>query len=515
MKQPPESPRGVEPSVQTLGPADSRSQGASPPDKAAARGAAKADWNATPPFPVATDSRSWSNSLAAASSADSIPHAALALAKHGVPVFPVSSGSEKRPLNAHGVYSATTDVTVVERDFRRRPDALIAVPMGRRTGVFAIDIDASPPHAHDGVAAWRSLEDAHGALLTRTHRTASGGLHLLFRWPPERPVGCRVKGLPRGIEVKGEGGSIIFPPSERGGSKYSVVSDIEPAQAPDWLLDMVAPVRRMRTTTTRSRQRFVDHRDGSPYGLKALDNACAKLAYAGPGERDRAVGENVLAIGSLVGGGELDDRHAFQALKQAGQSNPGADAIYCDKIERAFEAGKQHPRTAPQGRRHLKRGAKQQSRAAEAPKSDVENHADEGSCPSCPSYPDVPNQPTREKKYPSSYDALANRISDIDLTDGANARTLLAEAVKCGLPDFQIEMLIKLLAKKAGVGIKPLRKLLGEIRTEAAEAAQPQPQERAQREQEGEDPPQARGRGGARGPFAVMQPDRLKFDAAR
>jgi Bifunctional DNA primase/polymerase, N-terminal len=467
---------------------DSASNGprdVSPADKAAARKAAKADWNAAVPFPIALNPSSWSLALAAASSADSILHAALALAEHGVPVFPVSPNAKKRPLTAHGVYSATTDLAIVEREFRRHAESLISVPMGRRTGVFAIDVDACPPHAHDGIAAWRVLGDQHGVLPTRVHMTPSGGLHLLFLWPRGRPVGCPIKGLPKGVECKGEGGAIVFPPSARGGKKYGVINDVEPADAPDWLLEMVAPIRMVQPRGLRPvGRRVCGNGDGSPYGLKALDNACVSLANAGPGQRDRAIGENVLAIGSLVAGGELDDRRALQVLKQAGQSNPGADANYCDKIERAFEAGKQRPRTAPHGRRRLKRGAKQRSIPADPPKSDVENSVDDTSCPSCPSYPDVPNQRTREEKSASRYGELVKMIGESDLADETGLPAILAEAVKCGLADFQIEMLIKLMAKKAGVGIKPLRKLLGEMRAEAAAAAQPSLEERTRRELE-------------------------------
>ena len=51
------------------------------------------------------------------------------------------------------MYSATIDPVVVGRDFGKPSSALIAVPMGHRTGVFAMDVDAAPPRAHDGIAA--------------------------------------------------------------------------------------------------------------------------------------------------------------------------------------------------------------------------------------------------------------------------------------------------------------------------------------------------------------------------
>jgi Bifunctional DNA primase/polymerase, N-terminal len=197
-------------------------------DKAAARKAAKTDWNAGPVFPVASDPALWGKVVSAASRAGSTLDAALALAQADVPVFPVSSVGQKKPLNAHGVYSATTDPVVVGRDFGQHSNALIAVPMGRRTGVFAIDVDAAPPHAHDGVAAWQALEAKYGVTPTRIHRTASGGLHLLFCWPPGRHIGCAVKGLPKGIECKGEGGAIIFPPSERSGGNIASSATLIP-----------------------------------------------------------------------------------------------------------------------------------------------------------------------------------------------------------------------------------------------------------------------------------------------
>jgi hypothetical protein len=436
-------------------------------DRAAARKAAKTEWNAGPAFPIASDSALWGKVVSAASRAGSTLHAALGLAQAGVPVFPVSSVGQKKPLNAHGVYSATIDPAVVARDFSQHSNALIGVPMGRRTGMFAIDVDASPPHAHDGIAAWQALESKYGVTPTRIHRTASGGLHLLFCLPPERHIGCGVKGLPKGIECKGDGGSIIFPPSERSGGKYSVVSDVDPAHAPDWLLNMVAPAGETRAITPWVyRKTQVIDGEGSPYGLKALDGACAKLARAGPGERDRAIGENVLAIGSLAAGGELDERHALQSLKRASQSNPGSDSNYWDKIERALETGKENPRSAPPKRKTPRSTTKQGSNAPETMNSCLDSEANDESCPSCPSYPHVLNQREKEKKSASGFDELIEKVAELDLTKEDSVPTILAEAVQRRLPDLQTEMLIKALAKKAGVGVKTLRNLLHQTRAE-------------------------------------------------
>ena len=135
---------------------NSTPQGASPAAKATARKAAKAAWNAGSPNPIALKPGEWSAAIVAATAAASPLGAAQALARAGVPVFPMNSKGDKTPLSEHGVYSATTDLDEIARWWRWKPEALIAVSMGRRTGIFAIDVDASPPHAGpDGVERFR------------------------------------------------------------------------------------------------------------------------------------------------------------------------------------------------------------------------------------------------------------------------------------------------------------------------------------------------------------------------
>jgi hypothetical protein len=361
---------------------DNTPHGSSPTAKAsrdAARKAAKSAWNAAPPFPVASGPSLWSEAIAAAARAGSILGAAQALARHGVPVFPMNPNGDKTPLSEHGVYSATTDLDEIARWWRWKPEALVAVPMGRRTGLFAIDVDASPPHAHDGVAAWRALTAGSGAppTPTRIHLTASGGQHFIYRWRTDRPIGCPVNGLPQGIECKGEGGAIVFPPSRREGKPYLVVDDRAPADAPYWLLDLIAPKQAPRPKAAPSPPKAYDSGVGSPYGLKALENGCAKLRNAGEGERDRTVGNNVPALGSLATGGEIDPAHALSALKAAGRDAVGNDSLD-DKIKRAFERGMENPRRAPDRRTARPAGGKTTAAPADGkPRLKIEKHSPE------------------------------------------------------------------------------------------------------------------------------------------
>jgi putative DNA primase/helicase len=182
--------------------------------------------------------------------------AALVLGKHDIPNFPVDHHN-KRPIprrdpdptgklkrgipGTGGFYKATTDVATIKGWWARNPLALVAVPMGPRSGVWCIDVDtAGPQHKTDGVAEWNALIAGNEPFETREHRSATGGPHVLFAWDDSQPIGCskgELKDL--SLSVKGEGGYIVIPPSVRKGRAYSVFRDIDPIKAPQFLVDLI------------------------------------------------------------------------------------------------------------------------------------------------------------------------------------------------------------------------------------------------------------------------------------
>jgi Bifunctional DNA primase/polymerase, N-terminal/Primase C terminal 2 (PriCT-2) len=182
--------------------------------------------------------------------------AALAYAAHGFPVFPLDPIS-KAPIprrdsdptgeyrdgipGTGGLYKATTDPLVIRDWWRKQPRALIALPMGERSGLWALDIDIADLGEHaDGTAAWAELAAQRDPFETREHRSATGGRHLLFAWSPEQPIRCGRGALPKGgIDVKGQGGYIAVPPSLRKGRSYAVSVDIDPIAAPLWLVNQI------------------------------------------------------------------------------------------------------------------------------------------------------------------------------------------------------------------------------------------------------------------------------------
>ena len=145
----------------------------------------------------------------------------------------------KIPLTPHGYKDATKNAEAIKRLFAN-PQANIGVATGKMSGIFVLDIDIK--NNAGGEASLAELEREHGALpKTVEAKTCSGGRHLYFRYP-EQGVGCKT-GIRKGIDIRGDGGYVIAPPSMVDGKPYEWTRGIaEPlAAAPDWLLDIISP----------------------------------------------------------------------------------------------------------------------------------------------------------------------------------------------------------------------------------------------------------------------------------
>ena len=197
--------------------------------------------------------------------------AALSLARNGWPVFPCDHRVDlpgqkrcKRPLTPNGFKDATTDPVQIETWWRRWPDALIGVPTGPRSGIWAVDLDLDPDKGIDGPAAMARLEAEHGPLPeTVETRTPRGGLHLLFAWDPERPVPNSCGKLGAGIDIRGDGGYVIVPPSKReDGASYRWENPpglFQPVPAPAWLYELILAKRDDKAKAPRDEEPDFPH----------------------------------------------------------------------------------------------------------------------------------------------------------------------------------------------------------------------------------------------------------------
>lgn len=162
---------------------------------------------------------------------------ALHCARRGVPIFPLKPRG-KKPLTTHGFHDATTEETIIRKWFEETPDANIGIPTGPSSGLFVLDVDFD----HGGAGSLSALEGEYGKLpdTVKVH-TGGGGSHYYFRYPKDVEIRNSAGKLGAGLDVRGDGGYIVAPPSiHPNGRVYAVVSEIrKPAEAPRWLIEKI------------------------------------------------------------------------------------------------------------------------------------------------------------------------------------------------------------------------------------------------------------------------------------
>jgi hypothetical protein len=170
-------------------------------------------------------------------------------------VFPAhSSGERKSHKSAEHSngrqWGATNDLSEIRRDFSRWRLANIGIPTGAINGIFVLDVDTIEGHGVDGIASMRELEARHGQLPeTLTVVSPSGSRHYYFQHP-----GTKVKNstseLGPGIDVRGDGGMVIAPPSRgKHGGEYKWLDEgASPVAAPEWLVQRVTEARQSAST---------------------------------------------------------------------------------------------------------------------------------------------------------------------------------------------------------------------------------------------------------------------------
>lgn len=144
---------------------------------------------------------------------------------------------------------ATTDEEKIREWFTQWPHANISIVTGAESGIIVIDVDAKPDkEGKNGFDSMKELCDRHGGLPpTVQFATGSGGFHIVFKHP-DRPVKNQVRLAP-GLDVRGDGGQIIAPPSWNDKGQYICNPEIEPdstlpdaplAEMPPWLLALLS-----------------------------------------------------------------------------------------------------------------------------------------------------------------------------------------------------------------------------------------------------------------------------------
>lgn len=153
---------------------------------------------------------------------------------------PNCSSQGKHPLTPHGLQDATIDPDQINLWFKKWPWANVGIVTGDVSGLVVLDIDPR----HNGDDTLFNLESQNGKLPgTVESFTGGGGRHIIFKHPG-RKIPNDSKGMlfGQGIDVRGDGGYIVAPPSNHiSGTCYEWEASSDPintplASMPGWML---------------------------------------------------------------------------------------------------------------------------------------------------------------------------------------------------------------------------------------------------------------------------------------
>ncbi len=195
-----------------------------------------------------------------------IRHAALKIAGKGKPVFPCKP--DKAPYTPRGFKDATTNPGRVTALWNRYGGEKIGMPTGNTSGISVVDVDRLEALEELPPELRQELRE------TLTIRTPSGGVHYYFNHVDG--ITNRTGQLPAGIDIRGEGGYAIVPPSEG----YTVEHRAPIADAPEQLLETLRDEPRAPSAASQGRSRswasIPD--DGEPIPDGTRDETLTRIA---------------------------------------------------------------------------------------------------------------------------------------------------------------------------------------------------------------------------------------------
>jgi hypothetical protein len=209
-------------------------------------------------------------------------------------------------------------------------------------GVWVLDVDDDE--------SLRELEREHGALPAT--RTSQSGRGRHFWFCSSSPIQCSTSRIAPGIDVKGEGGYIVAPPSiHPAGPTYRWLNEKPIAPAPGWLEELAR--KRPSPAPTISQRAVAGTRrpfnGPNRYGMAALNREIEALANTAPGARNAALNRASFCLHQLVAGAELDAGVVRHRLIDASTANGlvGDDGLrsVLETIKSGGRAGLQNPRS--------------------------------------------------------------------------------------------------------------------------------------------------------------------------
>jgi hypothetical protein len=262
---------------------------------------------------------------------------------------PDCASPAKHPRTARGLHDATNDPGVIAGWWQRWPTANVAVQTGAASGLVVLDVD---PY-HGGLTTLAELQRTHGGLPpSPAVRTGSGGRHYWFAHPGDH-VRNSAGLLGPGLDIRGDGGYVIAPPSVHAvGGRYLWASEVALAQAPGWILARCREQDREQSSARPAGAQYRPHQVGA-WAAAAFESELSRLRRAAEGSRNHTLNRAAFALGQLVGGHHLDGDMVRDALVTAGVGMGLTTREVRATVASGLRAGRATPRS-PSGLRSVR-----------------------------------------------------------------------------------------------------------------------------------------------------------------
>lgn len=224
----------------------------------------------------------------------------------------------KHPANASGASGATADAGRVRAFWERFAKRYGVSPgVGVATGAGLVVVDIDPRHTGD--ETWSRLCEGRGRLDTVTTLTGGGGVHLWF--VSERPIPSSVGRLGAGVDVRGEGGYVVAPPTlHESGRAYRWEASSDPGEGaalaglPGWLAGLcVTPTGPENARAVSVREGFAPGAIGS--GERALTLARVACSLRARGLGPEELGEALAKVNAVACAEPLPVREVVKIVR--------------------------------------------------------------------------------------------------------------------------------------------------------------------------------------------------------
>ena len=258
--------------------------------------------------------------------------------------------NSKLPLKgSHWIEEATTDRNALAEMFRPE-NVNVGIRTGEISNLMVVDIDChvGGANGHESIGALAKQgfllpmgNAKHGIGMVST---PTGGLHLYYAIPPGVKIKNSSGEIAPGIDIRGEGGYVVAPPSktEKGEYKWKQYP-VRLMSAPEWLVEaakQTPPPPRPQYRATKPTEEI------PPVVAEMLKDRLNRIASASTGQRNETLNRDAFYLAKFIGKGfSVEDLEGWLLNAAMASGMPAYEAHRT--IESALRSQMQRPPGSP------------------------------------------------------------------------------------------------------------------------------------------------------------------------